>query len=38
MHDANFVAAMLASGIDQIRTLDDADFRRFGSLIALVAP
>lgn len=38
VHDANLVATMRAHGITRLLTFNDADFRRFGSLIELVAP
>lgn len=38
VHDANLVATMLTQGITCLFTFDAADFRRFGSLIELVAP
>lgn len=38
VHDANIVATMLTYGITRLLTFNLADFRRFGSLIELVAP
>ena len=38
VHDANIVASMLAYGITRLLTCNAADFRRFGSLIEIVAP
>ena len=38
VHDANIVATMLAHGERRILTFNDADFRRFASLIEVVTP
>jgi predicted nucleic acid-binding protein len=38
VHDANLAATMLAHGIMRLLTFNDADFRRFGSVIELLAP
>ncbi|NJR12675.1 type II toxin-antitoxin system VapC family toxin [bacterium] len=38
VHDANLVATMLANGINQLLTLNDADFKRFSGQIHLVSP
>lgn len=38
VHDANIVATMLAHGETRLLTFNMADFRRFGSLIQVVAP
>ena len=38
VHDANIVATMLAHGETRLLTFNVADFRRFGSLIEVVAP
>ena len=38
VHDANLAATMRAHGITRLLTFNDADFRRFGSAIELVAP
>jgi predicted nucleic acid-binding protein len=38
VHDANIVATMLAHGETRLLTFNDADFRRFGSLIDVVVP
>lgn len=38
VHDANIVATMLAHGETRLLTFNGADFRRFGSLIEVVAP
>ena len=38
VHDANIVAAMLAHGETRLLTFNAADFRRFASLIEVVAP
>ena len=38
MHDANIVATMLAHGETRLLTFNTADFRRFGTLIEIVAP
>jgi predicted nucleic acid-binding protein len=38
IHDANIVATMLAHGETRLLTFNGADFRRFGSLIEVVAP
>ncbi len=38
MHDANIVATMLAHGETRLLTFNGADFRRFASLIEVVAP
>ncbi|MDX2078425.1 MAG: type II toxin-antitoxin system VapC family toxin [bacterium] len=36
VHDTNLVATMLVYGIDTLVTLNESDFRRFGSLIKIV--
>ena len=38
VHDANIVATMLTHGITRLLTFNEADFRRFGSLIEVVVP
>jgi predicted nucleic acid-binding protein len=38
VHDANIVATMLAHGETRLLTFNGADFRRFASLIEVVAP
>jgi len=38
VHDANIVATMLAHGETRLLTFNEADFRRFGSLIEVVVP
>ncbi len=38
VHDANIAATMLAHGITRLLTFNDADFRRFGTLIEVVVP
>ena len=38
VHDANIVATMLAHGERRLLTFNDADFRRYGSRVELVAP
>lgn len=38
VHDANIAATMLAYGIPRPLTFNEADFRRFGSLIEVVVP
>lgn len=38
VHDANIVATMLAHGENRLLTFNEADFRRFGSLIDVVVP
>ena len=38
VHDANIVAIMLAHGETRLLTFNEADFRRFGSLIEVVVP
>lgn len=38
VHDANIVATMLAHGEHRLLTFNDADFRRFATLIEIVAP
>ena len=38
VHDANIVATMLAYGVTRLLTSNNADFRRFGSLIEVVVP
>ncbi|MBC7799213.1 MAG: PIN domain-containing protein [Gemmatimonadaceae bacterium] len=38
VHDANIVATMLAHRETRLLTFNGADFRRFGSLIEVVAP
>ena len=38
IHDANIVATMLAHGETRLLTFNEADFRRFDSLIAVVVP
>lgn len=35
VHDANPVATMLAHGVTRPLTFNEADFRRFGALVAL---
>lgn len=37
-HDANIVATMLAHGETRLLTFNAADFRRFGSVVEVVAP
>ncbi len=38
VHDANIVATMLTHGITRLLTFNEADFRRFGSVIEVVVP
>ena len=38
VHDANIVATMLEHGEMRLLTFNEADFRRFGSLIEVVVP
>jgi predicted nucleic acid-binding protein len=38
VHDTNIVATMLAHGETRLLTFNDADFRRFSSLIEIVVP
>ena len=38
VHDANIVATMLAHGERRLLTFNEADFRRFDSLIDIVMP
>lgn len=38
VHDANLVATMLVHGVTRLLTFNAADFRRFGTLIEVVAP
>jgi predicted nucleic acid-binding protein len=38
VHDANIVATMLAHGERRLLTFNEGDFRRFGSVIEVVAP
>ena len=38
VHDANIVATMLAHGETRLLTFNGADFRRFGSVMEVVAP
>lgn len=38
VHDANIVATMLAHNERRILTFNDADFRRFGELVEVIAP
>jgi hypothetical protein len=38
VHDARLVAAMLASGIRNLLTLNGADFARYGELVTVVDP
>jgi predicted nucleic acid-binding protein len=38
VHDANIVATMLACGESRLLTFNEADFRRFGSLIEVITP
>lgn len=38
VHDANIVATMLAHGETRLLTFNDADFRRFSSVIEIVVP
>lgn len=38
VHDANIVATMLAHGESRLLTFNEADFRRFGTLIEVVVP
>ncbi len=38
VHDANIVATMLAHGETRLLTFNGADFRRFSSVIEVVAP
>jgi predicted nucleic acid-binding protein len=38
VHDANIVATMLAHGETRLLTFNEADFRRFSSVIEIVAP
>ena len=38
VHDANIAATMLAYGIPRLLTFNEADFRRFGTLIEVVVP
>ena len=38
VHDANIVATMLAHGIPRLLTFNEADFRRFDTLIEVVTP
>lgn len=38
VHDANIVATMLAHGETRLLTFNVADFRRFGSIIDVIAP
>jgi predicted nucleic acid-binding protein len=38
VHDANIVATMLVHGETRLLTFNEADFRRFGSLIEVVVP
>jgi predicted nucleic acid-binding protein len=38
VHDANLAATMLVRGITRLLAFNGDDFRRFGSLIELVAP
>ena len=38
VHDPNIVATMLAHSETRLLTFNEADFRRFGSLIEIVAP
>ncbi len=38
VHDANIVATMQTYAIDQLLTLNTADFTRFGSLITVLTP
>ena len=38
VHDATIVATMLAHGETRLLTFNEADFRRFGSLIDVVVP
>jgi len=38
VHDANLVATMLAHGVARLLTFNAGDFRRFGTLVEVVAP
>lgn len=38
VHDANIVATMLAHGETRLLTFNEADFRRFSSVIEIVVP
>ena len=38
VHDANIVATMLAYGERRLLTFNDADFRRYNSLIDIIVP
>jgi predicted nucleic acid-binding protein len=38
VHDANIVATMLAYGETRLLTFNEADFRRFSSMIEIVVP
>ncbi len=38
VHDANIVATMLAHGQTRLLTFNEADFRRFSSVIEIVVP
>lgn len=38
VHDTNLVATMLAYGVTRLLTFNAGDFRRFGTLVEVVAP
>jgi len=38
VHDVNIVATMLAQGITRLLTFNEADFRRFASVIDIAVP
>jgi predicted nucleic acid-binding protein len=38
VHDANIVATMLAYGVTRLLTFNGSDFRRFSSMMQIVAP
>jgi len=38
VHDVNIVATMLAHGITRLLTFNEADFRRFDSVLAIAVP
>ena len=38
VHDANIVASMLGNGIDQLLTLNVADFKRYADKITVIVP
>jgi hypothetical protein len=38
VHDANMVATMLVHGETRLLTFNEADFRRFSSVIDIVVP